>query len=200
MITLEDDHLVFRFPEVHQHATCSIDLQRTLRIPDDGKRHLLPPGLGSFPLRHLDDYANRLPRKWRDRGGVIMPMHQAEALWLNFDTHAGEFDVEYPFAIKVATGKVDAVTGDPWSAHLAHVLLVRSRPLAQCIDLCLEAPGGVNGTRSRLAHVRGAKRLPILLLADSRLKVLWPGPTEVPVCRTTAPGYVSLEGHGIETT
>jgi hypothetical protein len=30
--------------------------QRTLRIPDDGKLYPLPPGLGSFPLRHLQDY------------------------------------------------------------------------------------------------------------------------------------------------
>ena len=62
MITLENDHLVFRFPDVHEDATCSIDLQRTLRIPDDGKHYPLPPGLGSFPLRHLDDFAARLPQ------------------------------------------------------------------------------------------------------------------------------------------
>ena len=51
MITLEGDHLVFRFPEVHEDAGYSIRFQRTLRIPDDEKEYPLPPGLGEFPLR-----------------------------------------------------------------------------------------------------------------------------------------------------
>ena len=113
MITLESDRLTFRFPEVHPDATCSIDFQRTLRIPDDGSDYPLPPGLGSFPLRHVDDYADRLPDAWRRRGGVLLPMRQAEAMWLDFDC-----DSDYPFAIKVATGKVCAVTGDAWAERL----------------------------------------------------------------------------------
>ena len=111
MIVLEDNRLEFHFPEVHAAARCSIELQRTLRIPDDGRDYPLPPGLGTFPLRHLDDYAAGLPESWRDRGGVIAPIHQSEALWINFDT-------DYPFAVKVATGKVCAITGDPWAEQL----------------------------------------------------------------------------------
>jgi len=118
MITLEDDRLVFRFPEVHTHATCSIDLQRTLRIPDDGKDYPLPLGLGAFPLRHLDDFPPPLPEKWRERGGVIMPMHQAEAMWLNFSAYDGDLGVGYPFAVKVATGKINAISGEEWSGGL----------------------------------------------------------------------------------
>ena len=113
MITLETDRLTFRFPEVHPDAACSIDFQRTLRIPDDGSDYPLPPGLGSFPLRHVDDYADRLPAAWQRRGGVLLPMHQAEAMWLSFDC-----DSDYPFAIKVATGKICAVTGDAWAERL----------------------------------------------------------------------------------
>lgn len=63
----------------------TIDFQRTLRIPDDGNSYSLPPGLGRFPLRHVDDYADRVPTSWLDRGGVLMPMYQAEALWLHFN-------------------------------------------------------------------------------------------------------------------
>ena len=59
MIKLENDRLVFSFPEVHDEAHCGIEFQRTLRIPDDGKDYRLPPGLGCFPLRHLDDDALR---------------------------------------------------------------------------------------------------------------------------------------------
>ena len=111
MIVLEDNCLEFRFPEVHAEARCAIDFQRTLRIPDDGRDYPLPPGLDTFPLRHLDDYAARLPDPWRVRGGVIAPMHQAEAMWINFDSY-------YPFAVKVATGKICAITGDPWVNRL----------------------------------------------------------------------------------
>jgi len=108
--------MTFRFPEVHPEAECSMDFQRTLRIPDDDRDYPLPPGLGRFPLRHLDDFADRLPRETVLRGGVIMPMHQAEAMWVSFD--AG-WDSSYPCAVKVAAGKVCAVSGEPWSDHLA---------------------------------------------------------------------------------
>ena len=63
MITLERDRMTFRFPEVHPRALCGIEFQRTLRIPDDDRNYPLPPGLGRFPLRHLDDFADRLPRE-----------------------------------------------------------------------------------------------------------------------------------------
>ena len=62
MITLEQERLGFRFPDVHENASCDIEFQRTLRIPDDDSDYPLPPGLGPFPLRHLDDYAARLRR------------------------------------------------------------------------------------------------------------------------------------------
>jgi len=112
MITLENNALVFRFPDVHSEATCAVDFQRTLRIPDDGKDYPLPPGLGRFPLRHLDDFADRTPDRWRKRGGVVAPMHQAEALWISFLASS------YPFALKIATGKINAVTGEAWTNHL----------------------------------------------------------------------------------
>jgi hypothetical protein len=112
MITLESNRLVFRFPKVHADATCAIEFQRTLRIPDDGKEYPLPPGFGTFPLRHLDDFAPHVPQQWLARGGVLMPMHQAEAMWINFG------DRGYPFAVKIATGKINAVTGAEWVNHL----------------------------------------------------------------------------------
>src|SRR5687767_8332394 len=119
MIELKSDQLVFSFPEVHPHAKLSIGFQRTLRIPDDDKTYPLPPGLGSFPLRHVDDFASTAPAGWLERGGVMFPMYQSEAMWLHFNTHTvPEHWAEYPFAIKVAAGKIDAVTGEPWSNGL----------------------------------------------------------------------------------
>ncbi len=89
----------------------SISCQRTLRIPDDGKTYPLPPSLGQFPLFEIDDYAQAVPQDWLKRGGVMMPMYQSEALWLNFDS-------AFPCAVKVATGKVNAISGKTWLNRL----------------------------------------------------------------------------------
>ena len=48
MIELLNNQLTFRFPEVHKKAACSIDFQRTLRIPDDNREYP-PPRPGSVP-------------------------------------------------------------------------------------------------------------------------------------------------------
>jgi hypothetical protein len=119
MIELKNNSLIFSFSDVHPKARVAIDFQRTLRIPDDGKDYPLPPGLGRFPIKHVDDFADSIPPKWIEHGGVMLPMYQSEALWLNFnskylwDRHTG-----YPFAIKIATGKINAVTGDDYKDGL----------------------------------------------------------------------------------
>lgn len=113
MVELKADGLEFTFPEVHRKARLRITFQRTLRIPDDGRKYPLPPGLGAFPLRHVDDFRERVPEKWIRHGGVMLPMYQSEALWIHFDSPH-----DYPFAVKVGTGKIDAVTGDTWQDGL----------------------------------------------------------------------------------
>ena len=134
MLTIENDQLVFRFPEVHKDAICRIEFQRTLRIPDDNREYPLPPGRGSFPLSHVDEYKDRVPASWVKHGGAIIPMAQAEALWVRFTSH-------YPFAVKIAAGKINAVSGEAWTPELqqaghwetqgaAHDLLARD-PQAQ---------------------------------------------------------------------
>jgi hypothetical protein len=113
MIELQDDTLIFSFPEVHAHAILRVDFQRTLRIPDDGCDYPLPPGLARFPLRLVDECHERLPERWREHGGVLLPMYQSEALWLHLHSPYG-----YPFALEVAAGKTNAVTGEPWDEAL----------------------------------------------------------------------------------
>ncbi len=113
MIELRDDALEFSFPEVHPRAVLRVAFQRTLRIPDDDDTYPLPPGLGRFPVRHVDDFAERVSGTWLRRGGVMLPMYQSEAMWLNFTSPS-----DYPFALKVATGKINAVTGEPWDDGL----------------------------------------------------------------------------------
>jgi hypothetical protein len=119
MVEMRDDRLIFSFPEVHKSATLTIEFQRTLRIPDDGGTYVLPPGLGRFPLRHVDDGTPKVPAPWMARGGVMLPMYQAEALWIRFepgdDVQRG---VPYPFAVAVGAGKINAVTGQQWTNRL----------------------------------------------------------------------------------
>ena len=119
MIELEHDQLVFRFPQVHPDAVLRISFQRTLRIPDDGKDYPLPPGLGRFPVRAVDDHANAVPPRWRAHGGVMLPLYQSEALWIHFESqYVPLHSTSYPFAVKVAAGKINAVTGQPWANDL----------------------------------------------------------------------------------
>ncbi len=86
-----------------------VTFERTLRIPDDGNTYPLPPSLGSFPIRRVDDYVERVPQAWRDRGGVFIPMYQREAMWMSFSGHA---------AVQVGIGKINALTGKRWSERL----------------------------------------------------------------------------------
>ncbi len=118
MIELKRDALVFTFPEVHPEASLRIDFQRTLRIPDDDSDYPLPPGLGKFPIRHVDDHHDRVPESWLQHGGVMLPMYQSEAMWLNFSPSSVDLQGTYPFAIKIATGKSNAVSGKPWKEKL----------------------------------------------------------------------------------
>jgi 7-cyano-7-deazaguanine synthase len=72
-IRLEDNAI-----RLGKHA--SVRFQRTLRIPDDGQDYPLPPGLGSFPLRRVEEYRSRVPRSWTDRGGYFTPTAQRGCL------------------------------------------------------------------------------------------------------------------------
>ena len=105
-VQVEHDHLM-----IGKHF--SISFMRTLRIPDDGHEYPLPPGLGTFPICWVEDYADRVPASWREHGGVFIPMYQREALWVNFDGHSW-----HPVAAKLAVGKINAVSGKPWNQRL----------------------------------------------------------------------------------
>jgi hypothetical protein len=115
MIELRQDKLVFSFPEVHKAATLEINFRRTLRIPNTDKAYPLPPGLGNFPLKHVEDYEGRVPQEWITHGGILMPMYQSEAMWIDFSSeYDDDRSTRYPFAVKIATGKVCAVSGEKW--------------------------------------------------------------------------------------
>ena len=119
MIVLEDDRLAFTFPEVHPRARLDIAFKRTLRIPDDNRPYPLPLGLGTFPLEHIDDFAGNVPTEWIEHGGVMLPMYQGEAMYIEFNSrYIGRHETRYPFAIKVAAGKINALSGGAWRNDL----------------------------------------------------------------------------------
>ncbi|HEU4477645.1 MAG TPA: hypothetical protein VFR80_03945, partial [Pyrinomonadaceae bacterium] len=64
-ITLKDDR-------IHVGERFSFTLQRTLRLPDDGKTYPLPPGLGAFPVLRVSDYEDKVPQQWREQGGFFV--------------------------------------------------------------------------------------------------------------------------------
>lgn len=88
----------------------TITLHRTIRLPEDGKSHSLPPSRGQFAMKRIEDYKDKVPAAWKDHGGVFIPMFEREAMWLGFSGPTS--------AVKVATGKVNAVSGGKWSQEL----------------------------------------------------------------------------------
>ncbi|MGR4878576.1 hypothetical protein ACIPUC_03945 [Streptomyces sp. LARHCF249] len=84
---------------------------RTLRLPESGT-HALPPGLGEFPLRRVEDYPDTAPPEWLAKGGVMLPVYLREAMWLSFGRSAE------PAALQVGVGKVCAVSGERWTGRL----------------------------------------------------------------------------------
>lgn len=88
----------------------TVTLHRTIRLPEDGKSHALPPSRGAFAMKRIEDYRDRVPEAWRDHGGVFIPMYEREAMWLGFGGTTS--------AVKIATGKVNAVSGGQWTQEL----------------------------------------------------------------------------------
>lgn len=91
----------------------SISFQRTLRLPEDGQIYPLPPSLGNFPLRRVEDYADKLLSAWAERGGAFFPIYQREALWLSFEAASWK-----PNAVKIGVGRINALTGAAWDEKL----------------------------------------------------------------------------------
>ncbi|MDX3782723.1 hypothetical protein [Streptomyces europaeiscabiei] len=97
---------------LHLPGGVQVRFTRTLRLPETGT-HQLPPGLGDFPIRRVEDHPRTAPQEMRARGGVMLPVYLREAMWLHFG------GTTEPAALQVGVGKVCAVSGKPWSGVLA---------------------------------------------------------------------------------
>lgn len=112
-VRVERNAILVVDPEHRAVPPTRIHFQRTLRIPDDGREWPLPPGLGHFPLRTVESLGEHAPAAIRERGGVVLPIYQAEALWISFDAPHWR-----PTAIKVGAGMVNAVNADPLDGEI----------------------------------------------------------------------------------
>lgn len=92
-------------PDSKEPQGLEIFFCRTIRVPDSGEVQNLPPGLGFFELHKVHDYASSLPQDVIDKGGLFFPMHQKEALWIQFKANAR-------FMIKIYCGGVNVVSGE----------------------------------------------------------------------------------------
>lgn len=91
----------------------SVEFQRTLRIPSDGRIYPLPPGFGPYPLFPVRDFRDRLPETWNEAGAYFLSMYQREALWMAFSGADWK-----PNAVKVGAGGIDAISGLPFDGAI----------------------------------------------------------------------------------
>ena len=56
--------------------TLDISFQRTIRVPDGKGDSELPPGMGTFPLYSVTDYAEKMPKEMAAKGGLFLPMYR----------------------------------------------------------------------------------------------------------------------------
>ncbi|HEX6308154.1 MAG TPA: hypothetical protein VFZ69_08205 [Longimicrobiales bacterium] len=112
MVELKHDALVFSFPEVHRDAELRVEFLRTPRIPEDDRVYAVP-AVGRLPVRHVQEFAASASPAWVAREGVMLPLYAGDALRLSFASLW-----EYPFAVQVAVGRKDALSGRPWRDRL----------------------------------------------------------------------------------
>ncbi|KAM6514249.1 hypothetical protein FALCPG4_015405 [Fusarium falciforme] len=98
-------------------AQLEITFNRTLRLPEDGKIHNQPSGVGHIPVTNIACIAEKLRnsgnaslRDMARKGGVFFPMYQREAMFMSFKA------TKDSFAVRPFVGGVNAVSGLPWNA------------------------------------------------------------------------------------
>lgn len=106
--------------EIIIDGNLTISFRRTVRVPDDGKEHNLPPGLGAFPLFNVEAFKSSLPQDMVEKGGLFLPMYQREAMWIHFET--SDSIARNPYAIRVFIGGVNGITGEPMVPDMSTLL------------------------------------------------------------------------------
>ena len=99
--------------EIHFGASVTLRFMRTLRIPGSRPDNTRQPHLGAFPLFQFEDYLEQLPDTWRASRGIFIPLREFEAMWISLSGRWWK-----PNAVKVRSGRIDAITGTPWTDDL----------------------------------------------------------------------------------
>jgi len=80
----------------------TISFKRTIRVPDDGKDHKLPPDLGNFPLLNVESFERYVPPQMRAQGRVFLPVYRkSKTPGETFSPHCGPINAFHflgPFA------------------------------------------------------------------------------------------------------
>jgi len=69
-VRVDGNQLTFYNPQVSDDYVI-VSFHRTIRLPDDGKIYPLPPSMGNFPIKKVDDYLDRVPEHWKKQGGIF---------------------------------------------------------------------------------------------------------------------------------
>lgn len=124
-VVVEDSNIIVDLRDAAgPTAVLSLELQKTKRIPEDGKAHGLPPYGGALPLSLARNATQRfIPREWLKRDVVLAPVANTQAMWVNFTNPTrfspfSEAAASYPFAIIMATGGVNVFDAKPWTDQL----------------------------------------------------------------------------------
>src|SRR6266480_1847304 len=89
----------------------TVKFQQQPRPPDNAKIYVFSAGLEELPLRSATDFRDTLPVSWLKQTDFLMPMNASDLFLMRFTAN-------YPFAVKVAVGNLDRVTGEPPFAGL----------------------------------------------------------------------------------
>ncbi|TAQ90814.1 hypothetical protein B7494_g887 [Chlorociboria aeruginascens] len=111
------------FPCIHVSDSLAISFHRTVRIPDDGGSYPAPNSLGALPLLPVSKIKDKLPRDAVEKGGIVVPLYDIEAMKINFHVYGSNmFAPEAKYAIRVFIGGVNGLSGEPVKANMATVL------------------------------------------------------------------------------
>jgi hypothetical protein len=83
----------------------TVKFQHPPRPPGDAKIYVFSTGLEELPLRPATDFPDAPPAPWLKQTDFLMPMDASDPFLIRFTSN-------YPFAVKLAAGNLDAVTGE----------------------------------------------------------------------------------------
>lgn len=86
-----------------------VQFHRTVRVAEGRSASNLPPSLGRATITAVKDFKDNCPETW-DEDGYFVPLHDREALWLQFSGG--------PVAVLVGAGGINALTGQKLGTNL----------------------------------------------------------------------------------